>query len=74
MVKQQKTTCQATDTDQHGRHTSSLMPRYCRRAAKDAYFSENHKLTEANKEVRDLEARLELDLGSAGQFGVLHNR
>ena len=41
---------------------------------KDNYFSENRKLVELNKEVTDLETRLQQDFGTEGQFAALVDR
>ena len=45
-----------------------------RQAVKDNYFTENRKLTDLNKEVTDLETRLQQDFGTEGQFAALADR
>ena len=45
-----------------------------RQAVKDNYFTENRKLTDLNKEVTDLETRLQQDFGTKGQFAALADR
>ena len=45
-----------------------------RQAVKDNYFTENRKLVDLNKEVTDLETRLQQDFGTEGQFAALVDR